>query len=1001
MGLERCTLRAANVSLPDSAACKGVAKTLAVNAICSPVSAGDLWGAPAPSLVGNTVVTMEELFCPMSLLNESLGFENEQPAAPAWMRDALKGWQEADAQCGGAETLAGATAGTPVIFAVRTKDACGYKSMGGMDNFDAALTYAAEVDMEKVGEAGYVCPDLPLTDVQVDPVTVHIGSTDSNCSEWGDVYVMEVMPTRAGTPTLTLSLNGGAVVEGASMPVVAGPIASTSTVTAVDNACEAGYEARFLVHGKDAFGNPRLAGGDAAAIAVTVDGAPAPFYRVAESATPGVYDLFLTFAAAGSFTVNVTVNGEEIYAGPVTCSGPLARPLDNLNITTPAARFEHTMVSYKDDLYVFGGAAADKTYLDATLKLDLAAEPSVLFFGYKRLVNVENMPDTDFNVELKLNTNAMIAEGKLRSDCADLRFFTYDGATMLPMWVEPPASPGGCNATATSVWIKVPADMSQFWLYYGNKQAAPVSDPQAVFGAGMFEDFEFEDSPLNNGWELEAEVPDECPPDALFSAGDPASFYTSEAVSLTGSRALRVDTVGKLGGSLMKAIPSMSRFTLKVFMYDMHCKGAHFVSPDYASCHALDDVALVGGKVGIPGNDTGAGIYSASTDAHYSVLYPWHSSESERSVGWHSFTFRDDDATLSITFDEGSPQERQLPLRNGDVTTDLARVLLRSAQMVEELDVESSVFWDAILVTAYDSTVQTFTADEQVVAYNPAATWTAVGTTNPPPARQAHSAVVAGDAMYIFGGERSAYEYSDVWRYDFTSDSWEFQAPANGNDALGRHDHAAAVHDGVMYVYGGRSPAPLGDFWAYNLATHEWSEMPTSEGMAPRFGHSAAVLDGRLYVYGGFVAGADGDGSLTSDIWEFAFETQQWTKLGPRLDNYDNAWTSEPTDAMQFPQQVPSKRFSQSMVLAGMQPALYVVGGAGGASEMEEQGNVWKFDLATKTWTWLGAGDALARYDSAAAVSMSGTRLVLYGGSAKGDVLDSAVVFFIGDSGSA
>lgn len=924
------------------------------------------------------------------------------------MRTALEGWQSGGAQCGGAESLAGATAGTPMIFAVRAVDACGYRSAGGADDVVATLTYAAEVDMAMVSAPEFQCPDLPLTAVEVVPVTVHVGSRGpsgpANCSEWGDVLVMEVTPSRAGTPTMTLTLNGDAVVDAAPVEVVAGAIAASSAVSDAGNACEAGYEARFLVHAKDAAGNARVQGGDAGAIAVTVDGAPAPFSRVEESATPGVYSLLLTFAAAGEFQVAVTVHGAPIYTALVQCAGPQARPLDMLNIATPAARFEHSMVSYMNDLYVFGGASADKTYLDATLRLTLAAEPDAAagaaFFGYKRQVNVENMPDEEFNVELKLDTAAMIAEGKLRADCADLRFYSVDGAATLPMWAEPAASPGGCGSPSTSVWVKVPASMPTFWLYYGNQRAASVSDPRAVFGA-LFEDFEFEEPPAEHGWTLEADVPHGCPSDALFSAGDPASFYTSDAVSLTGSRALRVDTVGKMGGSLMKAVPAMSKFTLKVFMYDMRCKGAHFVSPEYVSCHALDDVAAVSGKHGLPGNDTGVGIYSAATDEHYSVLYPWHSSESARTVGWHSFTFRDDDSALSIAFDEGSPEARFLPLRSGDVTTDLARVLLRSAQMAEELDVESSVFWDAILVTAFDSNVMVTAADEVAVAYNPTASWTPVGAANPPPARQAHSAVVADGGMFVFGGERSAYEYSDVWRYDFANDTWAFQAPANGFPELGRHDHSAVAHAGVMYVYGGRSPAPLGDFWAYDTATHAWSPMPTSEGMAPRFGHSAAVQGGRMYVFGGFVADASGDGGLTDEIWEFEFESAEWTKLGPRLDNYDDAWAARPADAIQFPGELPAKRFAQSMVLAGTAPALYVVGGAGGASELEEQGDVWKFDLATKAWTWLGAGESLGRFDGAAAVSMNGTRLVLYGGSAKGDVLDSAVVFFVGDSGSA
>merc|ERR1719408_32860 len=101
-----------------------------------------------------------------------------------------------------------------------------------------------------------------------------------------------------------------------------------------------------------------------------------------------------------------------------------------------------------------------------------------------------------------------------------------------------------------------------------------------------------------------------------------------------------------------------------------------------------------------------------------------------------------------------------------------------------------------------------------------------------------------------------------------------------------------------MYVYGGRSPQPMGDFWMYSFIAKTWTAMPTSMGMAPRFGHSAAVSDGMMYVYGGYVH--SGDGLLTDEIWSFSFTTHVWTKVGPRYDNFDAAYIASPTDAIIF-----------------------------------------------------------------------------------------------------
>merc|ERR1712178_246551 len=272
---------------------------------------------------------------------------------------------------------------------------------------------------------------------------------------------------------------------------------------------------------------------------------------------------------------------------------------------------------------------------------------------------------------------------------------------------------------------------------------------------------------------------------------------------------------------------------MKAYMYDSGCDGAHWISPDYEVCTPIaNEKALLPGT---PGTNNGVGIYTACAVDAYCTTYPWKSSPASRSIGWHSVTFKDDDVDLIITIDEYTT----LPLRSVEVTTDLTKVFLRSDKLPDQA-VGSSVYWDAIMVTEYDPMVSSELGEEETVSFEQMASWSTLGETNPPPARQAHTAVVYEDAMYVFGGERSAYEYSDLWKYTFATDDWDFQPTSNSSAALGRHDHSAVVYGDAMYVYGGRSPAPLGDFWVYSSSAKTWTEMPTSMGMAPRFGHTAA-----------------------------------------------------------------------------------------------------------------------------------------------------------------
>eukprot|EP00959_Pyramimonas_sp_CCMP1952_P317730 6649842-Pyramimonas_sp.AAC.1 len=205
-----------------------------------------------------------------------------------------------------------------------------------------------------------------------------------------------------------------------------------------------------------------------------------------------------------------------------------------------------------------------------------------------------------------------------------------------------------------------------------------------------------------------------------------------------------------------------------------------------------------------------------------------------------------------------------------------------------------------------------------------------------------------------------------------------------------------------MYVYGGRSPAPRDDFWKYDFKTKTWVPMPTSDLMHPRFGHGAAVSGDSMYVYGGYVSKEQGEGGLTDEIWEFSFEEEEWTMLGPRTENFERT-VEDPADAIVFPQAIPSPRFPQQVLSTGMEPALYVVGGVGGESMMEELPELWKFDIEAKEWTLLATHPLLARSDGAATLVGKGDfykHVMLYGGHAHGQFLDDLVTMFVGETGT-
>ncbi|MEM0242929.1 MAG: DUF2341 domain-containing protein [Candidatus Aenigmatarchaeota archaeon] len=105
---------------------------------------------------------------------------------------------------------------------------------------------------------------------------------------------------------------------------------------------------------------------------------------------------------------------------------------------------------------------------------------------------------TDYQILVTINTQNLISQGKMRSDCGDIRFTDSDGRTLLNYWIE-----DGCNSTNTKIWVKVPnipANSNKIiYLYYGNPNANSMSNGDLVFE--FFDDFRT--NPNTNGkWRI-------------------------------------------------------------------------------------------------------------------------------------------------------------------------------------------------------------------------------------------------------------------------------------------------------------------------------------------------------------------------------------------------------------------------------------------------------------------------------------------------------------------
>ena len=119
------------------------------------------------------------------------------------------------------------------------------------------------------------------------------------------------------------------------------------------------------------------------------------------------------------------------------------------------------------------------------------------------IVNPNNQTLADYQVKIELDTARLISQGKMRSDCGDLR--VMQGDTALPYWIE-----DGCNTNHTTIWTKIPNIPPQttttIHIYYGNPSAVSTSNGDSVF-------LVFEDFSTDNKWSLykcEINVSDRC-----------------------------------------------------------------------------------------------------------------------------------------------------------------------------------------------------------------------------------------------------------------------------------------------------------------------------------------------------------------------------------------------------------------------------------------------------------------------------------------------------------
>ncbi len=296
------------------------------------------------------------------------------------------------------------------------------------------------------------------------------------------------------------------------------------------------------------------------------------------------------------------------------------------------------------------------------------------------------------------------------------------------------------------------------------------------------------------------------------------------------------------------------------------------------------------------------------------------------------------------------------------------------------------------------------------------ATWEALSPTGDLPAPRLGSSMVHladGNRLLLFGGYDGSKYMSDLWSYDLATGSWTVLAPA-GAVPPARASQATAYDPvaGQLVMFGGYDGSSyMGDAWSYDATNGSWSPLAAT-GTTPhaRYGHSL-VYDSdskKMLLFGGY------DGSVQyADTWSYDPATNVWTELKPSgalppardsqalaydpaskvfvlfggwstTSMFDDTWAYDPAANVWTPLKPvsgePAARALHRMVYDESIEKFVMFGGGTSTATFND---AWLFDLATDTWTPLGASGTSpsARAGLAMAYDTSGRQVLLFGGS--------------------
>jgi N-acetylneuraminic acid mutarotase len=259
-------------------------------------------------------------------------------------------------------------------------------------------------------------------------------------------------------------------------------------------------------------------------------------------------------------------------------------------------------------------------------------------------------------------------------------------------------------------------------------------------------------------------------------------------------------------------------------------------------------------------------------------------------------------------------------------------------------------------------------------------------------------AVDAQGNLWLFGGRDPAGLHNDLWRLDPVTRQWTWVAgsallnaagaygskgtPSTSNSP-GARTGAASWFDanGDFWLFGGSGFASasgtqleLNDLWKYDVSDDTWtwaggsgtsvqtdavgtySTTPSTTNI-PGGRHDMTVVRdaaGAVWLFGGQGLGAASFSSYMGDLWKFDPATLVWSWMSG--SNQPNVAPVQGSLGVPDPANVPGGRSAAGLWADGS-GNLWMFGGIGVRPQGQPENDLWRFNIATRTWTWMSGVD--------------------------------------------